>query len=34
MGAFEIADKCGKKPLDVLKLNGEDLYDEVKEVYE
>ncbi len=31
--AFEIQDKCGKKPLEILKLSGEELYDEVKEVY-
>ena len=31
--AFEIADKLGNKPLDILKINGEGLYGEVKEVY-
>lgn len=28
-----MADKCGKKALDVLKISGEELYQEVAEVY-
>lgn len=31
--AFEVADKCDKKPLEMLRVSGDGLYDEVWEVY-
>lgn len=31
--AFNIADNFGKKPLEMLKLEGEDLYAEVSQIY-
>ena len=33
LAAFELSDKCHKKPLDMLRLSGEGLYEEVVEIY-
>jgi hypothetical protein len=31
--AFEVPDRIGKRPLEILRSSGEELYEEVREVY-